>query len=58
MKLRAFVQTADNFWLKREMFFKSEKQKTKYVEERNIYDAGMRMLHQGVEDGVVRPKCS
>ena len=46
VKLRAFGRTADIFWLKGGMFSRSEKLKTKCLEEGNIYDARLRMLHQ------------
>ena len=52
VKVRAFGQTADVFWLKGGMFSKSEKLKTKCLEEGNIYDAG-RMLHQLQNDASV-----
>ena len=61
VKLRAFGKTVDVFWLKGGMFSKSEKLKTKCLEEGNIYDVGMRLLHQLQNDASVlrvdQPSC-
>ena len=61
VKLRAFGKTVDVFWLKGGMFSKSEKLKTKCLEEGNIYDAGLRLLHQLQNDASVlrmdQPPC-